>query len=107
MSAKSPYNLTPRHMEIARIVGRMNDTEDDNERLVDLDQLLERMAKRITKESMQFSIRLMVNNGIIVKGERVKRRGRMRVVYQLTEIGKKIALPRAASPAFLEPDLTF
>lgn len=59
---------------------------------VDLDQLLEWLPYRTTKQSMQFTIRALIKNGLIFKSTPEKRRGRQRVTYVGTELAKRILL---------------
>lgn len=51
---------------------------------IDTDQLLERLSYETTKKSLQFSIRFLVNRGLVEKKGREIRRGRLRAVYTLT-----------------------
>jgi len=69
---------------------------------VDMDQLLERIDYKTTKESMQFSIRALIKNGFIYKGGFQTRRGRTRVVFFPTELGKQMT-KLGASTSYLEP----
>jgi DNA-binding PadR family transcriptional regulator len=55
---------------------------------IDLDQLIERVPYSPTKESMQFSVRAMVNKGLIEKGGIEPRRGRGRRIITATDLGK-------------------
>lgn len=56
---------------------------------IDLDQLLERLPYKTTKESMQFSIRALIRRGMLEKAGNESRRGRSRVLYRLTDYGVK------------------
>lgn len=57
---------------------------------VDLDQILERIPYETSKQSLQFSIRALVNRGLIMKHEREVRRGRVRVIISATPVGYQI-----------------
>lgn len=61
---------------------------------LDLDQLLTRLRDEwgwdTTKPSIQFSIRNMVSEGMIVKKPRENRRGRQRSVLALTDLGMRV-----------------
>jgi len=54
---------------------------------VDMDELLERIAYKTTKQSVQFSLRALINRNMINKQEREKRRGRRRAVFSATRMG--------------------
>lgn len=56
---------------------------------IDLDQLLERVAYRTGKDSMQFSIKALIRHGY-VKKDYAKRRNAKRVIYIPTKSGKQI-----------------
>ena len=61
---------------------------------LDLDQLLNKLRDEYkwetTKPSIQFSIRSLVTEGVIVKKAREKRRNRQRAVLALTDLGMKV-----------------
>ncbi len=61
---------------------------------LDLDQLLNKLRDDYewdtTKPSLQFSIRTLVNEGVIQKMPREKRRGRQRAVLALTDLGMRV-----------------
>lgn len=65
--------------------------KDENGKFVpcDIDELLERLAYRTTKQSMQFSIRALVKHRLIVK-DKEKRRGAKRVILVPTTTAMKI-----------------
>lgn len=58
---------------------------------LDLDQLLDRLRDvykwETTKPSIQFSIRALIEEGVVQKEIREKRRGRQRAVLSLTPLG--------------------
>jgi repressor of nif and glnA expression len=64
---------------------------------IDLDQILERIRYETTKQSLQFSIRALVNHGLIAKLGLVKRRGRVRQEIQITPAGLPYAAGRDLS----------
>ena len=57
----------------------------------DLDQILERLSVEhdwtTSKDSIQFTIRALLKHGMIEKGEREKRRGRLRAIIKPTTLG--------------------
>jgi len=67
---------------------------EDDEVFVDIDQLLERLNHqhgwKTTKQSMQFSIRALINRGLMVKNGKEIRRGRRRVILAPTAAGYRI-----------------
>lgn len=54
---------------------------------VDLDEVLERLNYRTTKQSFQFSLRALITKGLVVKGPRETRRGRDRQTLIPTSLG--------------------
>lgn len=57
---------------------------------LDMDQLLENLPYKTSKESLQFSLRALIGKGLIRKGEKQVRRGRCRRIIELTEFGKSM-----------------
>lgn len=76
-------NLSAKQTEILATVIRMN----PDGTFVDLDQLLERLTYKPTKDALQFSIRHMVSRGLIEKRETELRRGAQRRVFAPTIAG--------------------
>jgi hypothetical protein len=103
-ATKPKTKLTPHQYEVLRIIIKGNESDDPWGYNADLDQILERVSKETTKQAMQFTIRSLIHNGMIVKIPRVLRRGRMRVLYAPTDLGKGVAGTRDEKPAFLESD---
>lgn len=56
----------------------------ENGDFIDTDQLLDRLSYETSKKSLQFTIRFLVNRGLVEKKNREIRRGRLRAVYALT-----------------------
>lgn len=54
---------------------------------VDIDQILEALPYDTSKESLQFSLRALVNKNCIKKMPTETRRGRARVIYSATDHG--------------------
>ena len=54
---------------------------------MDLDQVLECLQYKTTKQSIQFSIRALISKGALSKKPRENRRGRSRVVISPTRDG--------------------
>ena len=59
----------------------------DTDKLVSLDEILERIPYATSKASMQFSIRSMIDSGYIQKLEKQKRDGRSRTLFSATKVG--------------------
>lgn len=73
--------LTNKQYKILTVLCHGNGKDKDGNHIpCDLDELLERVAYKTTKDSMQFSIRALVKRGLITKGKEY-RRGANRVVY--------------------------
>ena len=69
---------------------------------LDTDQVLEAIAHATSKQSLHFSIRPMVEHGLLCKTVREKRRGRVRQLIEATELGRSMAAP--AGVPFREVD---
>lgn len=54
---------------------------------VDLDQILERLSYKPSKQSYQFSLRALIKHGLVEKGPRETRRGRERQTITPTGLG--------------------
>lgn len=106
----NPNNLalTPFQMATLELICKGNPEGSGIDAVIDLDQLLERLAMQgrvTTKQSMQFMIRTLIGKGLIEKQTVGVRRGWSRVGYSPTQTGLDIGAPRPQRPAFLEsPD---
>lgn len=74
--------LTEKQLHIMSVIMKGNDDGS----FVDLDQILERIPYETTKQSIQFSIRALIERQLINKKPHEKRRGRRRVVLGPTEL---------------------
>jgi hypothetical protein len=77
-------HLTQKQIELLRVIGARN--EDGS--AVDLDQILETLPYKTTKQSLQFSIRALIAHALIQKDAPEKRRGRTRTLISLTKAGE-------------------
>lgn len=86
-------HLTLKQIELLNTIGRRNPDGG----AVDLDQLIERLTYKPTKQSVQFSIRALIAHGLIQKDTPEKRRGRTRTLISLTAQGLiMIGKPKAS-----------
>lgn len=69
---------------IIEIVGRRN--KDGS--YVDLDQIIERIDYQVSKQAIQFTLRGMIQRGVIEKCGIETRRGRNRILYRTTALGQ-------------------
>jgi hypothetical protein len=84
--------LTKNQAELLKLVWKGN---PEGEGGVDLDQLLDRVSWKPTKQAFHFSIRALSKRGFLKKEEAlVLRRGRLRVVFNLTPEGSLFFDPR-------------
>lgn len=90
-------HLTIKQIELLGVIGKRN---DDGE-AVDLDQILERLSYKPTKQSLQFSIRALIAHGLIQKDAPVKRRGRTRTLISLTKTGEAMSGTAKPTPSFV------
>lgn len=92
---KTPH-LTAKQIELVRVIGAANPDGAP----IDLDQILERIRYETTKASLHFSLRVLVERGLIVKGGTEKRRGAQRRLIHATAAGKAVAgKPVGSAPA--------
>lgn len=77
--------------------------EDGNFIATDLDELLDRVAYHTNKDSMQFSIRVLMKHGYITK-DYAKRRGARRVIYTPTKLARQV-MGRMEPQFFEQSDL--
>lgn len=93
------YIVSNKQYEVLRVI-----CVPEGEPLVDMDQLLERITYKTSKESMHFTLRALIRNGLITKANREIRRGRSRVLFEVTELGKSVAQAGVSPTAsFVEP----
>lgn len=76
--------LTNKQLEMIAICAKPN--EDGS--VTDLDQILQRVSWKPTKNAIHFSIRALIARGLIEKLPREKRRGRVRTIIGATDLGK-------------------
>jgi DNA-binding PadR family transcriptional regulator len=75
--------LTEKQIEQLRVICPGNPDGTD----LDIDQILESMNYTPSKQSFQFSLRALINKGLVVKGVREVRRGRERQTITPTPLG--------------------
>lgn len=71
----------------------------DGSGVIDFDQLLEQLSWAPTKESCHFSLRALIRRNLLQKTEKLLRRGRLRVGFQLTSEGNLALDPREEDDA--------
>lgn len=79
-------NLTIKQIEIMKVVV----AGASEGAAVDLDQLLERLPYKTTKESLQFSLRAIERHGLIDRSFAEHRRGRLRRLVRTTDLGRAV-----------------
>jgi predicted transcriptional regulator len=84
----SKTSLTPKQLQVL-LAARPSAAGE----LADLDQILERVPYRTTKDSMQFTIRALIRHGMLEKAGMQLRRGRQRICYRLTGLAVAIVSP--------------
>lgn len=82
--------LTVKQTAILTIVTEGNGYENGKFSPCDLDQLIERLHYSPSKQAIHFSIRKLINKGMLFKGERVKRRERYRVLIHPTKEAREM-----------------
>lgn len=81
---------TKKQLQIMKVIVKGNDDGS----FVDMDQLLQRIPYETTKQSMQFSIRKLIQRKLITKHGLESRRGRSHVVFSPTLGGYKLIRER-------------
>ncbi|RQT26042.1 hypothetical protein [Burkholderia contaminans] len=82
-------NLTTKQIEIMKVVVAGN-TANAEWSPSDIDQILERLPYRTTKESLQFSLRALEKHGLIDRSSTEHRRGRVRRLVAPTPTGSAV-----------------
>jgi len=98
--------LTAKQIELLRVINQGNTDGSPT----DLDEVIERVSYKPTKQSIQFSIRALIAHGLIEKGTGEKRRGRVRAIIKITPAGATIMGAKTAGPSFVvseEEDTAF
>lgn len=96
--------LTKKQHQIMEVIMKGNvDEENYTISWVDLDQLVERVPYQTSKDSIMFSIRALIGKGLIKKGARELRRGRIRGTLVPTELAFDV-LRRQPSASVSEYD---
>lgn len=84
----SIYRLTEKQIQI---ISTIHLHHQENGEDIDMNQLLEELPYRTSKQSMQFSLRALVKKGILVKRDGlVTRRSRARITYAITQFGRSL-----------------
>ena len=78
--------LTPKQTQITDTIIKGN----PDGTWVDMDQLLENLPYRTSKSSMQFSIRYLIEKGVLEKRDCELRRGQARRVYAPTALAYEL-----------------
>lgn len=95
-------HLTAKQIELLRVIAAGNGDASP----ADLDEILDRVRYETSKQSLQFSIRALVDRGIIEKKGIQKRRGRQRQVIGATQLGMELAGAKPSVPrSFIEDDI--
>lgn len=81
-----------KQISILKVISKRNDDGSD----VDMDQILDRLDYKTSKQSLQFSLRALVEHGMIEKSGMEKRRGRKRVLFGMTDLGNRHFSPLSA-----------
>lgn len=86
-------HLTTKQIELLTTIGSRNPDGG----AIDLDQLIERLSYKPSKQSIQFSIRALIAHALIQKDASEKRRGRTRTLLSLTALGQTMVGKAPAS----------
>lgn len=97
-------HLTTKQIEILKVIVTGNG-KDDSGRFIscDLDQLIERLSYKPTKEAIHFSLRAMIAKDLIFKSGTENRRDRRRVLISPTNLGRNVFVAET-NPCYLEDE---
>lgn len=92
-----------KHLSVMKVL--VNGNEDSSQ--VDLDQILERLDYKTTKQSFQFTLRTMSKHGWVEKTGMEIRRNRNRVLIGITQVGRdyyksSMIAPSSVTDSFYE-----
>lgn len=87
--------ITPYQFELLQ---RVSDLQKLHGEPPDLDQVLELLSWMPSKPSVQFTIRAMIDKGLISKRPAELRRGRVRVTFAIEKLGRQALDPRVEEP---------
>ncbi len=76
-------HLTQKQRELVDVISRGNPDGTPT----DLDEIVERLSYKPSKQSLQFSLRALIAHGLIEKLEKDKRRERVRRLIGITPLG--------------------
>ena len=95
-------HLTEKQLEVIRVIAEANTDGTP----ADLDEILERVSYKPTKQAIQFSIRALIEHGLIEKVGSENRRGRRRTLIAATLLGQHYANANKKfnSAVLLEPE---
>lgn len=80
--------MTQKQIQIMKLVVAGNGLNEKGELIpVDLNELLERLPYKTSKDSMHFSIRALMRRGMLFKAGLERRRNRMHLVLLPTKLG--------------------
>lgn len=97
-------HLTSKQIQILGIIVAGNGKDDKGKFIpCDLDQLIERVDYKPTKDAIQFSIRNLISKGVIEKSGTENRRDRRRVLISPTDLGKSV-FKAETNPCWIEGD---
>ncbi len=88
-------HLTQKQIDLLSVIARGN--EDGTS--CDLDQIVERCAHHPSKQSLQFSLRALINHGLIERQGTERRRNAKRRLIGITPLGQHFAAAHVRSRA--------
>lgn len=90
--------LTQKQIQLMTVIATGNGVDGP----CDLDEILDRVSYETSKQSLQFSIRALVNKGLVIKLGVHKRRGRQRQVIDATILGRDlIGIKKPVKPHYV------
>lgn len=98
-------NFTMKQTAIMKIVVEGNKDEKGNFSPVDLDQIIERVFYHPSKDALHFSIRKLINKGMIYKSGLELRRDRERALISPTKEAIEIFSSKMKEESYVGSDL--
>lgn len=93
-------HLTTKQLSLLKVITAAN----PDGKPVDMDQILERLDYETSKQSLQFSLRALIEKALIEKGPREVRRARERQTIQATELGMAFFPKRSLASELTDPE---
>jgi DNA-binding MarR family transcriptional regulator len=97
--------LTNKQVALLKVIVEGNGHVEGKFSPCDLDQIIERVSYHPSKDSLQFSIRKLIEKGAITKSGFERRRDRRRVLIAPTKLGRQLMQPTLKKESYVETEV--